>query len=247
MTDKILTAEDHFNAFINFNKSLMDPEWYNLLKTYILSSDFKDNLTTIIENLLKNETRFTPGLKHIFEAFYKCKYKNTKIVLLGQDPYPQSGIADGLAFSCSNSVQPQPSLRYIFKAINKTVYKQDGEEWRLFNPGLHRWAAQGILLLNTALTVEMRKPGSHVNYWKNFTAFFIDMLSRHNPDIIWILLGKNAEEYLDLFPLENTPPIVMASHPASAAYNKAKEWDCKDIFNKVNEHLQKQGKDPIIW
>jgi uracil-DNA glycosylase len=247
MQTELQTPEYYFDSFMTYTKMSMDPKWYDLLKGYLLSEDFKKIMIHVITNLLKENKRFTPTLKNIFSAFQKTPYDSTRLVLLGQDPFSQAGIADGLAFSCKNGLIAQPSLRYMLRAINKTVYNNDGEEWKLFDRDLSRWAEQGVLLLNTALTVEVGKPNSHANLWKDFTAYVIDMLSNKKESLGWILLGKQAQEYTELFPENHKHVIFAASHPASAAYTKMKNWECNDIFNAVNAYLAANNQTQIIW
>ena len=108
---------------------------------------------------------------------------------------------------------------------------------------LKRWSNQGVLLINTAFTVEINKIGSHYGIWKSFTEHIFDNINRHNPNTIFILMGKKAEEWRTLVP---TAKILKCSHPASAAY-RGGEWDCNDVFNKANEILNNQGKTCINW
>jgi uracil-DNA glycosylase len=205
--------------------------WADKLKGFIQSSDFDK----ILEALYKQRgegKRFTPPLKHVFSAFQNCPINDLKIVIVGQDPYPQLGIADGMAFSCSLLGKPQPSLRNIFEAIEHTVY----QEWPTYqDPDLTRWAKQGVLLLNTALTCEVGKIDSHASLWHDFTMYVLDMLNLTNSGLIFILLGKKAQELEPL--IGQNHYILKASHPASAAYTKT-VWDCGDVFNKANEIIK---------
>jgi len=108
---------------------------------------------------------------------------------------------------------------------------------------LRRWSNQGVLLINTALTVEVNKIGSHYGIWKSFTEYLFDILNKYNKNVIFILMGRKAEEWAPLIPNNK---IFKVAHPASAAY-RGGEWDCKDVFNKVNEELIKQEKSCIAW
>ena len=128
--------------------------WGDKLKLFLLSKDFEQILTHLY-NESQDGRKFTPVLKDLFRAFEECPYNNLKIVIIGQDPYPQAGVADGISFSCSHTGKVQPSLRYIFKEIEETVYP-DGMTW---DPDLKRWSNQGILMLNTAMTCEIGNIG----------------------------------------------------------------------------------------
>src|SRR5258706_195255 len=116
------------------------------MKTFLMSSDMDKILSELLTESQSGK-RFTPPLKQVFRAFEECPYNDLKVIMLGQDPYPYTGICDGLAFSCSNTGKVMPSLRYIFKELEETVYPE-GYKW---DPDLKRWSNQGILLINTAL------------------------------------------------------------------------------------------------
>lgn len=205
--------------------------WATKLRGFIQSSDFDKILETLYVQREEGK-RFTPPLKHVFKAFEECPEKDVKVVIIGQDPYPGMNIADGIAFSCSITQKPQPSLRFIFQEIERTVYQEFPTHQ---DPDLTRWANQGVLLINTALTCEMDKVGSHYDIWHDFIMYLLDMLNLTNSGIIFILLGAKAQELESV--LGQNHYILKASHPASAVYNGGK-WDCNDVFNKANEIIQ---------
>lgn len=209
--------------------------WAVKLRSFVLSSDFDKILDTLYK-LREDNKRFTPPLKQVFRAFEECSVDNLKVVIIGQDPYPQFGVSDGLAFSCGNTMKVQPSLRNIFEALGTP----DG------NPDLTRWANQGVLLLNTALTCEIDRIGSHHVIWKDFIMYVLDMLNLTNTGLIFILLGKHAQELEAVIGPNHY--ILKASHPASAAYTKT-VWDCNDVFNGANVIIDKNnGADfKINW
>jgi len=161
--------------------------------------------------------------------------------MVGQDPYPGLGQADGISFSCSNTGKLQPSLKFIFEEIERTVYQgypthQDVD--------LKRWSEQGILMLNTALTVEVGNIGSHYDIWKPFTAYLLDWLNSYNPGLVYVYMGKKAEEWSQLTNDNNHK--ITVKHPASAAYNGSK-WDSNDLFNRVSEIVKSTSGNKIIW
>jgi len=238
------TAEEYAKKLYEM---LKPSGWHDILKGFLLSEDFITIITTL-EKCVAEEQRFTPPLKQVFNAFMQCPYDKTKVIMLGQDPYPQLGIADGLAFSCGNTMKPELSLRYIFHAVNDTVY-QGKKDITTFDPDLKRWANQGVLLLNIALTTEINKTGKHYDIWKPFITYLVDMLNTSYNDYIWVFIGKKAQEYEELVDsVLNNTLLLKCSHPASAAYAKAPNWDCNNIFNTVNQHLEHQKKLlKIIW
>jgi uracil-DNA glycosylase len=214
--------------------------WDKVFKSFIFSSEFTDILSKLYELSIVDK-RFTPTLKQLFRAFEECPYDDLKVVFIGQDPYPQLGVADGISFSCGNTNKVQPSLRYIFEEIERTVY-QEFPSYQ--DPDLSRWSKQGILMLNTALTVEVGKIGSHYDIWKPFTAYMLDWLNNHNKELIYVYMGKKAEEWSVLTGDNNYKFTV--KHPASAAYNGSK-WDSNDIFNKISKLVEKNNGQKIIW
>ena len=218
---------------------LADCGWGNKLRTFIKSSEMDSILESLLKEALDNK-RFTPKVKDMFNAFVECPFDNTRVVIIGQDPYPQAGVADGIAFSCSNTMKTEASLKYIHGSIKKTV-----DNTYVGNADLKPWANQGVLLLNTAFTTTIGKPGAHQILWRPFMVQVIDSLIWEKQGLIYAFLGKKAQEYADLIPDNNHK--IMVSHPASAAYEKLSEWDCEDMWNKINKYLEQDGKQRISW
>ena len=135
----------------------------------------------------------------------------------------------------------QPSLKFILQEVDRTVY---GNHVISDELDLARWSNQGILMLNTALTVEVGKIGSHYDIWKPFTAYLLDWLNNYNPGLIYVYMGKKAEEWSDL--TTNTQYKFFVKHPASAAYNGSK-WDSDDIFNKISSIVTNTTGNIITW
>lgn len=217
--------------------------WADKLKIFILSEDFDKILQALLEEA-KRGKRFTPVLKQVFRAFEECPYDKTRVVLIGQDPYPYGiqkvgglPVADGIAFSCSNDGRIQPSLKFIFQEIEGTVtgpgYSHD--------PDLKRWSNQGVLMLNTAFTTTIGEVGVHYGIWQPFIAFLLDILTCNRPGMVYAFLGNKAKAWAESVPDNNYK--LFATHPASAAHSKLKKWDSGDLFNGINKHLDK----PIEW
>ena len=232
MTEQI-NLEDIKSKLI---ERLQPSGWAHLLRGFLQSSDFDSILFTL--HAQRNEgKRFTPPLKHVFSAFEKCPIDKLKVIVIGQDPYPYINVADGMAFSCSITSKPQPSLKFIFQEITKTIY--DNDEEIIHNPDLTRWAEQGVLLLNTALTCEIDKVGSHYKIWSEFIPYLIDMLNFTDSGLIFMLLGAKAQELESLIGPNHY--VLKASHPASAAHNGTGIWDSKEIFAEANKILEKNN------
>jgi uracil-DNA glycosylase len=217
-------------------------DWYGLLNHFITKSEFQEILEKLVFEVEEGK-RFVPKIKNTLNAFKECSFKDLKVVVIGQDPYPwlyknhpDGTVADGLAFSCGHSMKIQPSLEYIYNAMGKEPDDR--------NPDLKYLANQGVLLLNSAFTVEVNKPGTHYHIWKPFMNIILDAICYNKPGIVFILLGKVAQQFEDMITEDNL--ILKASHPASAGYNKG-IWNCEDVFNKTNEYLKQRGKTIIQW
>lgn len=214
--------------------------WGDKLKTFIMSEDFDAILKQLLKEAQEGK-RFTPVVKQLFRVFEECPYNDLKVVMMGQDPYPHINVADGIAFSCSNTGKIEASLKFMYKELEDTVYK-DGFTW---DPDLKRWSNQGILMLNCALTTSIGKVGSHYKLWQPFLAFVFDVLMYNNPGLVYVFLGKKAQEWAESIPDNNFK--VFASHPASAAHGNLERWDSGDMFNKVSGLVKSNFNYDIVW
>lgn len=221
--------------------NLKESGWAPVLKMFILSQEFHDILEKLY-NDSQNDKKFTPVLKDLFKAFQECPYDDLKVVIMGQSPYPQAGEADGMAFSCSHTEKAQPQLSCIFKEISTTVYSG---ETRSNNPDLTRWANQGVLMLNTSLTNNIGGIDSHAELWKPFTAYLLDMLTTHISKVVYVFLGAKGKEWHKS--ISNMNYKFFAAHPISGTYRKDKKWDSGDLFNQINNVLEKEFNTPIEW
>lgn len=222
------------------HKRLLESGWADKLKGFTLSKDFQSILDTLIEDTEAGK-RFVPSLKYLFRAFEECSYKDTRVIIIGQDPYPYIDVPDGLAFSCSKVHKAQASLDYMHKEIKRTVYPDSDYVEKL---DLLPWAKQGVLLLNSALTVLNRQPGSHYLLWRPFIVYLIDILiwNTEKEEVVWVFMGNKAKEYMDIIP-DNFHKLYCV-HPAAAAHNKQEIWNSGNIFNEINKKIT---GDKIIW
>lgn len=182
-----------------------------------------------------------PKGNNIFKAFDACPFEKLKVVILGQDPYPTPGHAHGLCFSVPSTVKPIPkSLNNIFKEIKSdigTEFPPDGN--------LERWAEQGILLLNTSLTVRAGEPNSHKEFgWEKFTDAVIRSISSNKTGVVFLLWGSNAIQKSALVDL-NKHFVLTSVHPSPLSAHRG-FLGCKH-FSKTNEILISQNKTPIRW
>jgi uracil-DNA glycosylase len=208
--------------------------WDNILIPFFDSKAF-DDITDSLLDLVLRDRRFTPKFKDVFKPFKETNMSDLKVVIINQDPYPQLGVADGLAFSCPMEDEMQKSLQYIFTEIHGS--------YEGYNSDLTRWANQGVLLINTSFTCEINKMGSHTEIWKKFVEYVFQEINELNKDIVFVLMGRKTEYWQLRLPGQN---ILKCSHPASARYNDD-IWDADNIFTRVNDELKKQDKDQIEW
>lgn len=215
--------------------------WGKVLKPFIFSGDFDNVIKQLVANA-KEGKRFTPTMKQLFRAFEECPVDKLKVIIVGQDPYPKLGVADGVAFSCSNTMELQPSIKFMLDEINKSVYK--GHPGSL-SPDLTRWSNQGVLMLNTALTTTVGKIGQHYKIWQPFMAYLFDYLTWNKEGLVYVYMGKEAQIWAESVNDNNSKFFV--PHPASAVYQKFQAWDSKNVFNEVNKVLKEKSNYSITW
>ena len=181
-----------------------------------------------------------PDMYDIYNALHYTDYKNVKVVILGQDPYHGPGQAHGLSFSVKPGVQAPPSLMNIFKELH------DDLGCYIPNNGyLKKWADQGVLLLNTVLTVRAGQPNSHRNIgWEHFTDRVITLLNNREDPVVFILWGKNAQSKLNII---NNPRHFIIKSPHPSPYSAHRGFFGSKPFSKANNFLISIGKEPIDW
>lgn len=213
-------------------------DWDLKLKIIWESPGFKNFYKKIIHEYDTKE--IYPPKDFIFNALKLTSYEKTKVVIVGQDPYHGKGEAHGLSFSVQKGIKKPPSLKNIYKELydDLGVLPKD-------NGDLTGWALQGVLLLNSVLTVEKDKAASHRNLgWEPMTDYIIKLLNLKNEPVVFILWGNFAKEKAKLI----TNPhhyIVMSPHPSPfSAYSG---FFGSKPFSKTNEFLIKNGLVPIDW
>jgi uracil-DNA glycosylase len=192
-----------------------------------------------LKELQDIQSEIYPDIDNVYNAFKLCSFKDTKVVILGQDPYHQKGVANGLAFSVNPGCKIPASLRNIYKEIESDVDAEINK-----NGDLNHWAEQGVLLLNCSLTVEDSKPGSHSSFgWENITDSVIKLLNKKS-NIVFLLWGAHSikKRYL----IDESKNIVFtAPHPSPlSAYRGF--FGCKH-FTKTNLYLAKNRIKTINW
>jgi len=182
-----------------------------------------------------------PPRDAVFNAFKYCSLEQTKVVILGQDPYHGLGQAHGLSFSVNKGIALPPSLRNIFKELQTDV----GFEIPMYGD-LSEWAQQGVLLLNDVLTVRAGKAGSHQKMgWEQFTSQVISYLSEQKEGLVFLLWGNHALKKGKN--IDSSKQLILSSgHPSPMSANQGK-WFGNRHFSKTNTYLIQQGKEPINW
>lgn len=213
-------------------------EWDELLKDEF-EKDYYKKLRAFLKTEYKTRTIY-PDMHDIFSALKYTSYSDVKAVILGQDPYHGAHQAHGLCFSVKYGVTPPPSLKNIFKELNDDIGMKIPNHGNLTN-----WAKQGVLLLNTVLTVREGQANSHKGMgWEILTDKIIKLLNERDKGIVFILWGGNAKQKI---PLITNPQhkILTAAHPSPlSAYNGF--FGCKH-FSAANAFLSETGTDTIDW
>lgn len=218
-------------------KCVIKNNWDNILqKEY--EKEYFTNLVKFVNNEYTKKTIF-PVKKDIFKALTLTDYENVKVVILGQDPYHGVGEAQGLAFSVPTNIKMPPSLRNIFKEL----YDDIGTIRK--NSDLSDWASNGVLLLNTVLTVEKDKAFSHQGHgWELFTDEIIKKLNDSSKPIVFILWGSPARSKKNL--ITNKKHLVIESaHPSPLSASRG--FFGSRPFSKTNEFLKNNNIEEIRW
>ena len=212
--------------------------WDDVLDEEFKKPYFNELLSKVDEEYSKY--KIYPPREKIFSAFKLCDYEDVKVVLLGQDPYHGYGQAHGLCFSVLPGVVAPPSLKNMFKELASDVGTTTPNHGCLIS-----WAKQGVLLLNTTMTVREGQPNSHVGLgWQKFTDEVIRKVNELDKPVVFLLWGANAKSKIPF--ITNKKHLVLScAHPSPlSAYNGF--FGCKH-FSKTNEFLKSNGRKEIDW
>jgi uracil-DNA glycosylase len=212
--------------------------WSELLRKEA-RKDYLFSLEKKIEEAYASSICFPPKQK-IFEAFALCKPEDVRVVILGQDPYHGAGEAHGLAFSVQQGMKMPPSLRNIYKEL-ESEFGIDLTR----TTDLSSWAEQGVLLLNSVLTVEKDKAGSHSKWgWEEFTNATIEFISKENAHVVFVLWGDYARKKSVLIDTSKHA-IIESAHPSPLSAYRG--FFGSKPFAKINEHLKSLGMLEVKW
>ena len=219
-------------------KVKIEESWLNYL-SYEFESEYMKKLSRFLKEEKKTKTIY-PLSSKIFNAFNLTPFTDVKVVILGQDPYHGPNQANGLSFSVKDNIPIPPSLKNIFLELFSDL------GIRPANSGcLERWSKQGVLLLNTCLTVERGKPASHRNIgWEQFTTSVLKRLNENKKNVVYLLWGIHAKEKATL--IDNTQnKIVMSSHPSPYSANNG--FFGSKPFSRTNDYLTSTNQSIINW
>ena len=223
------------NEFL-FNQ--VNNEWLSIFKSEVNKKYFK----LIIEELesCAEENILCPIPKNIFRAFKKTSFSNLKVVIVGQDPYHGRGQANGLSFAVNNDQITPPSLKNIFNEVENDLKKRPNTK-----KNLESWADQGVLMLNSSLSVKSGKPNSHQNLgWNKFTDKILKHISGNKNNVVFFLWGNFAKQKQELID-KNKHLILSSSHPSPLS-SYISFNGCKH-FSKSNKYLKQNNLNEINW
>jgi uracil-DNA glycosylase len=216
----------------------MNNDWKEILNEELVKDYFLD-LNKFIDSEYDSKTIFPPK-DLVFSALNSCSFDKVKVVILGQDPYHDLDQAIGLSFAVKSGMRLPPSLKNIFKEIESDLGiepLQDGD--------LSRYAKQGVLLLNSTLTVEAHRPASHKDKgWERFTDEIIKALSSKRENVVFILWGNFAKEKAVLI---DTSRHLIIQSPHPSPFSARKGFFGSKPFSKANEYLKKRGLGEVDW
>ncbi|KAG0458973.1 hypothetical protein HPP92_022101 [Vanilla planifolia] len=225
--------------YVKLEELLVEETWLKALHGE-LQKNYAKNLCRFLESELRGTAPIYPPQHLIFNALNSTPFDRVKTVIIGQDPYHGPGQAMGLAFSVPEGIKPPTSLVNIFKELKADVGCSIPS-----HGNLERWAVQGVLLLNTVLTVRKHQANSHAKKgWEPFTDAVIQTISQTKAGVVFILWGNSAQEKSKLIDASKHH-ILKAAHPSGLSANKG-FFGCRH-FSKTNQLLEKRGVSPIDW
>lgn len=218
--------------------SKLHHSWFVKLKKEFDSLYFEQLLIFLEKEMM--DKKIYPDIKNIFEAFNQTNFNNVKIVIIGQDPYHGLNQAHGLSFSVQKGTKCPPSLKNIFNELKSDLAIESPKSGHLLD-----WAKQGVLLLNSILTVRANEPASHQNIgWEKFTNEAVRKLSIERENIVFILWGKYAQKKEELID-EKKHLVLKSAHPSPLSAHKG--FFGSNHFSKSNNYLQSYGISPVKW
>lgn len=217
----------------------IEQSWKDVL-TEEFEKDYFKQLTDFVRSEYMSGKTIYPEPKNIFNAFNLCPLSNVKVVIIGQDPYHEPGQAHGLCFSVQNGIDLPPSLVNIYKEIEQDIGRKS-----ITNGDLTDWAKQGVLLLNSTLTVIAHRAASHAGHgWETFTNAVIKAVAENQKNVVYMLWGSYAQEKAKMVNASENL-ILKSSHPSPLSAYRG--FFGGHHFSQANKYLMEHGKEPINW
>lgn len=220
-------------------KAIAEPSWQMMLAKEF-TEDYFQTLTTQVATAYTSDQEVYPPETLVFNAFQHCAFNTLRVVILGQDPYHGPGQAHGLAFSVPDGIPTPPSLRNIYKEISTDIGTPQPA-----SGNLERWADQGVLLLNSTLTVQAGQASSHQHFgWERFTDTVIQTIAEHKVHVVFMMWGAFAQSkaaYID----ESRHLVLKAPHPSPLSAHRG-FFGCRH-FSQANRYLKEHSGTPIVW
>ncbi len=225
---------------MNHHKKIrLEKSWKNILINEF-NQDYMKQLGDFLRDEKKKKKIIFPPSNKIFNSLNLTKFDDVKVVILGQDPYHGHGQANGLSFSVENGIKIPPSLMNIYKELENDLGIKKNQ-----NGNLEKWSFQGVLLLNSILTVEKSKPASHANIgWENFTDKILNKLNLNKKNIVYILWGKKAQDKANFID-ETNNLIIKSPHPSPYSANSG--FFGSSPFSRTNKYLMNKKIKQINW
>ena len=240
-TDRLMNSDQVVGTVVSVSPMLpsIPPGWRSLLKGETRKPYYR-SLNAFLEKELAAGKTILPDCKDIFNALAATSYDQVRVLLVGQDPYPTPGHAHGLCFSVQPTVRPLPlSLRNVYRELHEDV------GCRIPNNGyLEPWAMQGVLMLNTVLTVRARQANSHQGRgWEQFTDRIIELVAAKRTPVVFVLWGRQAQKKRGLI-TQSHHTVIATAHPSPLSVRKF--FGCR-CFSHINRGLADAGLAPIDW
>ncbi len=217
----------------------IEQSWKSVLHDEFEKDYFKKLTDFVRSEYLSGKTIY-PEPKNIFNAFNLCAFDDVKVVIIGQDPYHEPGQAHGLCFSVQSGVDFPPSLQNIYKEIESDIGHKS-----ITNGDLTDWARQGVLLLNSTLTVRAHDAASHAGHgWEQFTDAVINAVAKNKKHIVYMLWGSFAQKKAEIVN-KNENLVLTSAHPSPLSAYRG--FFGNHHFSQANEYLVQHGESPINW
>ncbi|MBR4625934.1 MAG: uracil-DNA glycosylase [Alphaproteobacteria bacterium] len=217
----------------------IEQSWKSVLHDEFEKDYFK-KLTDFVRGEYLSGKTIYPEPKNIFNAFNLCAFDDVKVVIIGQDPYHEPGQAHGLCFSVQSGVDFPPSLQNIYKEIESDIGHKS-----ITNGDLTDWARQGVLLLNSTLTVRAHDAASHAGHgWEQFTDAVINAVAKNKKHIVYMLWGSFAQKKAEIVN-KNENLVLTSAHPSPLSAYRG--FFGNHHFSQANEYLVQNGESPINW